>query len=76
MNQQQHGRGAPQSFRSETGRGAATNFPTERLGSFRPPRDLTLRGIGAASGSQRANIAAANKKVYTPNLNAIRNKNL
>lgn len=56
---------------------AEVPFPTERLASFRLPRDLTLggRGLSATRGSaQRA--AAANKKVYTPNLNAVRNKNL
>uniref|UniRef100_A0A182NSF5 DNA-directed RNA polymerase III subunit RPC4 n=1 Tax=Anopheles dirus TaxID=7168 RepID=A0A182NSF5_9DIPT len=41
---------------------------TERLQSFRIPRDLTL-----ANG--RTTKPPANKKVYTPNLNAVRNKN-
>lgn len=43
---------------------------TERLTSFRVPRDLTLGGL--ANG--RNVKPAANKKVYTPNLNAVRNK--
>uniref|UniRef100_A0A182PP91 DNA-directed RNA polymerase III subunit RPC4 n=1 Tax=Anopheles epiroticus TaxID=199890 RepID=A0A182PP91_9DIPT len=41
---------------------------TERLQSFRVPRDLTL-----ANG--RTTKPPNNKKVYTPNLNAVRNKN-
>ncbi|XP_053681095.1 DNA-directed RNA polymerase III subunit RPC4 [Anopheles nili] len=41
---------------------------TERLQSFRIPRDLTL-----ANG--RTAKPPTNKKVYTPNLNAVRNKN-
>ncbi|XP_049283057.1 DNA-directed RNA polymerase III subunit RPC4 [Anopheles funestus] len=41
---------------------------TERLQSFREPRDLTL-----ANG--RTTKPPVNKKVYTPNLNAVRNKN-
>uniref|UniRef100_A0A182Q487 DNA-directed RNA polymerase III subunit RPC4 n=1 Tax=Anopheles farauti TaxID=69004 RepID=A0A182Q487_9DIPT len=41
---------------------------TERLQSFRIPRDLTL-----ANG--RTTKPPANKKIYTPNLNAVRNKN-
>ncbi|XP_050070378.1 DNA-directed RNA polymerase III subunit RPC4 [Anopheles maculipalpis] len=41
---------------------------TERLQTFRGPRDLTL-----ANG--RTTKPPANKKVYTPNLNAVRNKN-
>uniref|UniRef100_A0A182JDW8 DNA-directed RNA polymerase III subunit RPC4 n=1 Tax=Anopheles atroparvus TaxID=41427 RepID=A0A182JDW8_ANOAO len=41
---------------------------TERLQSFRMPRDLTLT-------NGRATKPPANKKVYTPNLNAVRNKN-
>lgn len=44
---------------------------TDRLTSFRVPRDLTLGGIPTVRSSR----GAANKKVYTPNLNAIRNKN-
>uniref|UniRef100_A0A6E8VJ86 DNA-directed RNA polymerase III subunit RPC4 n=1 Tax=Anopheles coluzzii TaxID=1518534 RepID=A0A6E8VJ86_ANOCL len=40
----------------------------ERLQSFRVPRDLTL-----ANG--RTTKPPNNKKVYTPNLNAVRNKN-
>lgn len=54
---------------------AETPFPTERLTSFRMPRDLTLGGMGysATKLAQRANTA--NKKVYTPNLNAVRNRN-
>ncbi|XP_055611952.1 DNA-directed RNA polymerase III subunit RPC4-like [Uranotaenia lowii] len=43
---------------------------TERLSSFRVPRDLTLGGIT----NGRTPKLAPNKKVYTPNLNAVRNK--
>lgn len=43
----------------------------ERLSSFRLPRDLTLGGINPA----RVVRNPTNKKVYTPNLNAVRNKN-
>ncbi|EDS29970.1 DNA-directed RNA polymerase III subunit D [Culex quinquefasciatus] len=43
---------------------------TERLTSFRVPRDLTLGGLT----NGRAVKPTANKKVYTPNLNAVRNK--
>lgn len=61
--------------KSEVTGTAETAFPTERLSSFRLPRDLTLGGMGlsATKLAQRAN--AANKKVYTPNLNAVRNRN-
>lgn len=58
--------------------GLATTIKTEpgilkqeRLSSFRLPRDLTLGGVNPA----RVNRNAVNKKVYTPNLNATRNKN-
>lgn len=44
---------------------------TERLSSFRLPRDLTLGGLSVAKASR----SQVNKKVYTPNLNAIRNRN-
>lgn len=44
----------------------------ERLPSFRAPRDLTLGGIPTT----RPNRGATNKKVYVPNLNAARNKNV
>lgn len=49
---------------------ATATVKTERLTSFRVPRDLTLGGL--ANG--RPVKPAANKKVYTPNLNAVRNK--
>lgn len=71
------GSGASSSVRvkSEVPGTAETPFPTERLTSFRVPRDLTLGGMGysATKLAQRANTA--NKKVYTPNLNAVRNRN-
>lgn len=56
-------------------------FATERLSSFRSPRDLTLGGLPTPRSLARPNLggagaAAANKKVYTPNLNAVRNKNV
>lgn len=47
-----------------------TTVKSERLSSFRVPRDLTLGGLT----NGRATKPAANKKVYTPNLNAVRNK--
>lgn len=50
----------------------ATVLKQERLTSFRAPRDLTLGGIPMS----RPNRGAANKKVYIPNLNAARNKNV
>lgn len=43
----------------------------ERLSSFRLPRDLTLGGLNPP----RVVRNPVNKKVYTPNLNAVRNKN-
>lgn len=51
---------------------------TERLSSFRLPRDLTLGGLPQPRAVARPNLGAAtsNKKVYTPNLNAVRNKNV
>lgn len=54
--------------------GPAVVLKQERLTSFRAPRDLTLGGIPTS----RANRGAANtnKKVYIPNLNAARNKNV
>ncbi|XP_055642687.1 DNA-directed RNA polymerase III subunit RPC4 [Toxorhynchites rutilus septentrionalis] len=48
----------------------ATAVKSERLSSFRVPRDLTLGGLT----NGRATKPVANKKVYTPNLNAVRNK--
>lgn len=48
-----------------------TEQPGGRLiSSFKLPRDLTLGGRIPTRGA-----AAANKKVFTPNLNAVRNKN-
>lgn len=53
-------------------------LPTERLSSFRLPRDLTLGGLPPPRSMVRPNLGAStsNKKVYTPNLNAVRNKNV
>lgn len=51
-------------------------YTSERLSSFRLPRDLTLGGVPMRGASiARPNLLPINKKVYTPNLNAIRNKN-
>lgn len=51
---------------------AALNAATTlKLSSFSPARDLTLGGRGGGAGS----LGAANKKVFTPNLNVVRNKN-
>lgn len=44
-----------------------TEKPGGRLISFKLPRDLTLGGGPRGAG--------ANKKIFTPNLNAVRNKN-
>lgn len=46
-----------------------------RLPSFRLPRDLTLGGMQMKNSMARPNLLQNNKKVYTPNLNAVRNKN-
>lgn len=51
-------------------------YTSERLPSFRMPRDLTLGGVPIRSSVARPNLLQNNKKVYTPNLNAIRNKNV
>lgn len=51
-------------------------YTSERLPSFRLPRDLTLGGVPIRSSVARPNLLQNNKKVYTPNLNAIRNKNV
>lgn len=47
-----------------------TEQPGGRLISFKLPRDLTLGGRIPTRGA-----AGANKKIFTPNLNAVRNKN-
>lgn len=44
----------------------------ERLSSLKIPRDLTLGSLGVVGKSIRG---GANKKVFTPNLNVVRNKN-
>lgn len=44
---------------------------SDRLSSFKLPRDLTLGGLIPTKNAKNLN----NKKVYTPNLNAVRNKN-
>ncbi|XP_055696364.1 DNA-directed RNA polymerase III subunit RPC4 isoform X2 [Lutzomyia longipalpis] len=51
--------------------GLRTQMKTERLTSFKLPRDLTLGGPGPG----RTSRGGATKKVYTPNLNAVRQKN-
>lgn len=51
-------------------------YTTERLTSFRLPRDLTLGGLSVRNSVPRPNSVTNNKKVYTPNLNAVRNKNV
>ncbi|XP_059609341.1 DNA-directed RNA polymerase III subunit RPC4 isoform X1 [Phlebotomus argentipes] len=51
--------------------GGIRAIKTERLTSFKMPRDLTLGGPGPG----RTSRGGATKKVYTPNLNAVRNKN-
>lgn len=49
---------------------------SDRLPSFRLPRDLTLGGMQLKGTVARPNLLQANKKVYTPNLNVVRNKNV
>lgn len=49
---------------------------SERLPSFRLPRDLTLGGMQLKGSTARPNLLQNNRKVYTPNLNAVRNKNV
>lgn len=51
-------------------------YTSERLPSFRLPRDLTLGGKPMRNPIARPNLLQNNKKVYTPNLNAVRNKNV
>ena len=52
-------------------------YTTERLASFRKPRDLTLGGPLMKVPSARPNFLQTNKKsVWTPNLNVTRNKNV
>lgn len=65
-------------MKSEMPATAEVPFPTERLASFRMPRDLTLGGMGlsATRGGGQGRASTVNKKVYTPNLNAVRNKNV
>lgn len=50
-------------------------YTSERLTSFRLPRDLTLGGVPIKSPVVRPNLLQNSKKVYTPNLSAVRNKN-
>lgn len=45
---------------------------TERLSSFKLPRDLTL---GGSLNSVRVPKNAPPKRVFTPNINVVRNKN-
>lgn len=51
-------------------------YTTERLSSFRLPRDLTLGGLSVRNSVPRPNLVTSNKKVYIPNLNAVRNKDV
>lgn len=51
-------------------------YTSERLSSFRLPRDLTLGGVSVKNPVARPNLLQNNKRIYTPNLNAIRNKNV
>lgn len=48
-------------------RASSISNGTPKLSSLTPARDLTLGGKGGAG--------ATNKKVFLPNLNAVRNKN-
>lgn len=74
-----HGLGSPSLVKIKSEQIVDSKFiKTERLGSFRSPRDLTLGGLPAPRAAAKPNLGAsnANKKVYTPNLNAVRNKNV
>lgn len=51
--------------------GGLHQIRSDRLSSFKLPRDLTLGGLIPPKNAKNLN----NKKVYTPNLNAVRNKN-
>uniref|UniRef100_A0A0K8V9D8 DNA-directed RNA polymerase III subunit RPC4 n=1 Tax=Bactrocera latifrons TaxID=174628 RepID=A0A0K8V9D8_BACLA len=51
------------------GSSAATTPTLHKLTSLKPARDLTLGGRGGNAGANAA------KKVFTPNLNVVRNKN-
>ncbi|XP_054733454.1 DNA-directed RNA polymerase III subunit RPC4 isoform X2 [Anastrepha obliqua] len=51
------------------GSSAATTPTLHKLSSLKPARDLTLGGRGGAANANAA------KKVFTPNLNVVRNKN-
>lgn len=52
-------------------------YTSERLASFRKPRDLTLGGTLLKVPTARPNLLQNNKKpVWTPNLNVTRNKNV
>uniref|UniRef100_W8BGF4 DNA-directed RNA polymerase III subunit RPC4 n=1 Tax=Ceratitis capitata TaxID=7213 RepID=W8BGF4_CERCA len=51
------------------GSSAATTPVLHKLSSLKPARDLTLGGRGGSAGANAA------KKVFTPNLNVVRNKN-
>lgn len=65
-------------IKTELNAGDSRTVHTERLPSIRSARDLTLRGNASSrntAGSIRPNLINNNKKVYTPNLNAVRNKN-
>lgn len=48
---------------------------SQRLQSFKVPRDLSLGSTGKTTkDTARGGAAVANKKVFTPNLNVTRNK--
>lgn len=52
-------------------------YTSERLASFRKPRDLTLGAALLKVPTARPNLLQNNKKpVWTPNLNVTRNKNV
>lgn len=67
---------APTRIKAEVPGTVEMPFPTERLTSFRMPRDLTLGGMGLSATRLAQRPTTANKKVYMPNLNAVRNKNV
>lgn len=66
----------PTQIKRETLPADSKLYTSERLTSFRLPRDLTLGGVPLKTPVARPNLLQTNKRVYTPNLNAIRNKNV
>ena len=62
----------PEAIKTENSTPIIKREPESRLKSFRSARDLNLSACAPLVRSQRP---APKKKEFTPNLNAIRNKN-